>query len=731
MATERTSDGPAQPHQEVSRDVDSHGGTPHDRGDDANASPGQGPAHGEMPDSHAQSRNADAAMQEIEVWSGLSAPSEAPEVVRQMTVRVLTERIKLLGINKSGAYEHYSVLLTKGFPIPPYEIAILDLVRSRFPNLRSYHEIGSGLGTLPLMLAHDGFASVGVEQDERRHLTATTILRQLSADLPHIETNCRLLGASFPGAVADLDVSESMAILTDVVSSPSEAEYVRVCRGLRQYRYVLLDLQRFFYKRTEPEDHDRLIRELATYGLVARPEVIDLDSEGYYRVFENRTPRTRITDIVAEEARKAGVVEGESPVPAATEERPAQMPVAMPRGDLATLPGDRLPEAVVVDAPPSISGVVLPPLPRRAPRRRFGGLLGLSALLVIGLPTLLAIAYYGFLASAQYVTTFQFAVRGPSQLAAARPSAPSSALGSATAMTPDAFVVTDYINSPQAIADVQRNMNVRAVFSAPDIDYFSRLAANADPETMQAYWKKVVWAHFDLISGNISVSVRAFTPQESFKLAEALVASSDEMFRQLNTQAQRDFVKIADDNLGRAQQQLAAAREAVLAFREQSGLVDPDKTAQAGSAIIDDLRKQLAGFQAQYASVQAASPKSPLLSGLSSQISALEAQIRKEDPLGSSAVKAVSAETLRRYQSLDLERQFAEKQYTEALSLRNEAYVTAQKQQSYLALFVAPSLPQTSLYPDRLGAIATVFLAAAVAWFIGMLVTYAVRDHLL
>lgn len=719
MATERTSDGPAQLHSE------SRGGV------DPNAPLEQNPAQGGARPEDAQSYiENDALVQGIEVWPS-APPSEASEVVRRVTVRVLTERIKLLGINKSGAYEHYSVLLAKGFPIPPYENAILDLVRRRFPNLRSYHEIGSGLGTLPLMLAYDGFASVGVEQDDRRHLTAMTILRQLSADLPHIETNCRLLGASFPGAVGDLDVSDSMAILTDVVSSPSEAEYIRVCRGLKQYRFVLLDLQRFFYKRTESQEHDQLVRELASYGLAPRPEVIDLDSEGYYRVFENRSPRARLTDVAAEEVNKADVGDDASLAPVAESERPAQMPVAVPRGELAALPGDRRSDVAAAEPSPSVTGVVLPPLPRRAPRHRFGGMLGLSALLVIGVPTLVAVIYYGFVATSQYVTTFQFAVRGPSQLGAARPSTPSSAMSGASAMTPDAFVVTDYINSQQAIADVQRSVNVRAVFSAPDIDYFSRLSSNANLETIQAYWKKMVWAHFDLVSGNISVSVRAFTPQESFKLAETLVTSSDEMFRQLNTQAQRDFVKIADENLGRAQQQLAAAREAMLSFREQSGLVDPDKTAQAGSAIIDDLRKQLAGFQAQYASVYAGSPKSPLLAGLSSQISALEAQIRKEDPLGSSAVKAVSAETLRRYQSLDLERQFAEKQYTEALALRNEAYVTAQKQQSYLALFVAPSLPQTSLYPDRLGAIGTVLLAAAVAWFIGMLVTYAIRDHLL
>jgi capsule polysaccharide export protein KpsE/RkpR len=63
--------------------------------------------------------------------------------------------------------------------------------------------------------------------------------------------------------------------------------------------------------------------------------------------------------------------------------------------------------------------------------------------------------------------------------------------------------------------------------------------------------------------------------------------------------------------------------------------------------------------------------------------------------------------------------------------MRTQAYIMAQSQQSYLGLFSAPSLPEASLYPDRPRAIATVILAAALAWFIGMLIVYAVRDHLM
>ena len=184
--------------------------------------------------------------------------------------------------------------------------------------------------------------------------------------------------------------------------------------------------------------------------------------------------------------------------PAELKTAPAQ-PVVQVQGEAAVAP---------------MRATRLPSMPRRAKPRRFGGWLGLSALLVIGLPSLLAIAYYGFIASKQYVTSFQFAVRGPSQAALAKSSG-GSAMTSAGAMSPNSFVVTDYINSPQAIMDVERSLDLKEIFSRPDVDFWARLQLPVFTEDLTKYWNNMVSARFDLISGNITVAVRAFSPADS------------------------------------------------------------------------------------------------------------------------------------------------------------------------------------------------------------------------
>ena len=661
--------------------------------------------------------------------AGASESSRAPEIVRRATVRVLGERIRLLGTDRSGAYDHYNLQLERGFPIPSYELAILDLIRSKYPGFRSYHEIGSGLGTLPFMLAHDGFASVGVEREVRRHLTATTILRDLSTTLPHVEKNCRLIGAEFPDAVADLDVSESFGILTDFVSTRSREDYIKLCRGLGRYRYVIMDLQRFCRKRETEREYEILIDELLDFGLFLCDDVIDLGSVGYYRLFECRgtvdrpqaiqvrekaSPKSEVLERLQSDAQMTPTAQPSAASQELVSVASDNMSVQAPKGELAA----------------ELPRMMLPPMPQRVVRRRLGGFLGISALLTIGIPTFIAIAYYGFYASNQYVTSFQFAVRGPSQAMAGHAGAAS--LGTASAMSPDSFVVTDYINSPQAIADIERKqVDVGKMYSRSSADYFARLHQGFSSEELADYWSKMVWAHFDLISGNIAVSVRAFTPQDSLNLAKAVVVTSDEMFSRLNKKVQQDALRIADDNVKAAQDKVAAARKDLLAFREKSGIVDPDRTSQADSAILDDLRKQLSVAQAQYFSLRESSPNSPVLVGLRAQITALQAQVQKEGNLRSSSMKAVTPELLAEYAGLDLERQTAEKIYAEAIGLRSQASLLAQNQQSFLALFVEPTLPQNALYPERVRGILTVALAAAAAWFVGMLLTYAVKDHLL
>lgn len=641
--------------------------------------------------------------------SGRAAEVDAAQIVQRTAARVLGDRIRLVGVQNSGAHEHYRHQLAHGLPIPPYEIKILDLIRTLFPNLSSYHEIGSGIGTLPIMLACAGFAAVGIERDEARHLTALAILRGVARDAPWVENDCRLIGAAFPEGVSDIDVSNSMAITTDIVSTQSPQEYRDVVEGLSRYRYVLMDLQRFCRKRGSAAEFDTLIDELEHLGLPLRAETIDCGQQGYYRLFEN----ARLANPYV-----AGGGNPAAPAPASIE--------SAIRGKAEPVPAEVKTGEVVS---PTATPIVLAPHPQRAKRKRFGGIVGLSALLVIGCPSLAAVVYYGFWASDQFVTNFEFAVAG----APAGGSGKSYMGMSSGAISPGAFVVTDYINSSQAVQDVEKSIDLRTMFSRSDVDFLSRLTLKANDDQLDAFWKSMVSAQFDLVSGTVTVSVRAFAPRDSLALAERIISASDNMFAALGDKAEKDAVKLADDNLARTGRRLTDARQALLAFRDKTGLLEPTKTADTNSVIVGETRKQLADVEAQYDTIRATSPRSPMLSLLRSKVIALQSQIDAMDSAKSSegVVKRVTPAELDQYERLSVEKQVAEKLYDDALQLQGKAYLAAASEKPYLALFVKPRLADTALYPDRLKSIAIVVVASMAAWLFGLLISLAVKDHLL
>jgi hypothetical protein len=222
-------------------------------------------------------------------------PACAVERVRDAVSRVLEERIARLGVLGSGAYEHYRQMLRLGFPIPNYELAALDIVRQQVPPLAAYHEIGSGIGSLPFLLALNGLRSAGIERDRRRHDTAAAIWRELAASAGVAKTECRLVYGSFPRAVARADLSRSIAIVTDFITTQTAEEREAILEGLLGYRYVLIDLRRFCLRRETRDAQLALLDELRAKGFPTPSETADPAGAEYaFALFDNALSRRRV-----------------------------------------------------------------------------------------------------------------------------------------------------------------------------------------------------------------------------------------------------------------------------------------------------------------------------------------------------------------------------------------------------------------------------------------------------
>ena len=212
------------------------------------------------------------------------------EFVREVASRTLRQRIETHGVTESGAYRHYASMLDSSELIPRYERAILDLLRDRLPPMTECHEIGSGIGTLAFLLVMSGYTALGIEKDPRRHASAEAVLRELAKDAPRIEDRCKLVEGAFPQSVEQMDVSQACAIVTDFISTQKPAQLDLIVAGLRRYRYVLMDMQRFSRRRDLRPEQLELLADLTRRGFGPCTDTIDLGEEGFYCLFENEAP---------------------------------------------------------------------------------------------------------------------------------------------------------------------------------------------------------------------------------------------------------------------------------------------------------------------------------------------------------------------------------------------------------------------------------------------------------
>jgi len=364
---------------------------------------------------------------------------------------------------------------------------------------------------------------------------------------------------------------------------------------------------------------------------------------------------------------------------------------------------------------------------------------GLFALLMIGLPTLIGIIYFGFFAADQYVSEARFAIRSQQPMAT-DPSAAtplSGLLGVPTAGLTDAQIVVDYLQSDQLLKDISDDVDLRALYSVDKADWWTRLGPDVTNEKLLDYWRWVSTVEIDPLTGIVVLTVRGFTPQDAKAVSEAALSESEKLVNRLSERSQADAVKSATEEVDSAYKRVIKALNDIQKFQETERQINPAGLAQARSDIQSKLEGTLAEFEAQLASLQKTmSQSAPTVVWLKNQIAATKAQIDAEkskatETTSGAAGKDVIAATklLSQFDKLNLEREFAEKAYLASLSTLESARMEANRQSRYLEAFVRPQLPQEPRYPNRPAMMLLVAACSIGIWLLVILIGATIWEH--
>lgn len=186
-------------------------------------------------------------------------------------------------------------------------------------------------------------------------------------------------------------------------------------------------------------------------------------------------------------------------------------------------------------------------------RRRRLRRLGIRLAIWVGLPTVLAIVYYGLIAAPQYHSVAVVAVQS-AHASVATSAAIDKVLPPATS-NQDGHIVREYILSREMVRHLVEDHDLVHRYSEMG-DWFSSLDDDAPFEEIFAYYLERTEVAYRSASGTMTLQVRAFSPEAAQAMAEAVLDESQTILDRLTAE--------------RAVQQVAQGRTALITISRPS-----------------------------------------------------------------------------------------------------------------------------------------------------------------
>ncbi|MDP4023885.1 capsule biosynthesis protein [Methylobacterium sp. NEAU 140] len=336
------------------------------------------------------------------------------------------------------------------------------------------------------------------------------------------------------------------------------------------------------------------------------------------------------------------------------------------------------------------------------------------------LPTLLGAVYYGLIASDQYVTEAQFAIR-PAVGSAdkATPDAIGTNAGTPNPMiAQDTLITYEYIRSQPMLEAITAKLPIREWYGRDSIDYFSRFDPEKPIEKFQRYWRRRVDADVESQSGVMSLTVSAFDPAEALAIAQAVMKEAERMVNSLSANARNDALAESARELTIAQERVTKVEREMRDLRNQDGVLDAKKENEATIKLVGELRAARINLAVQLAIGQRdLGPEARRIVDIKQQIRDLDANIARIEKTSASQdpeQKRLLSDALTRSEALEHKRKVAEKYLEQVRAAHERARILAARQVEYFSSIVEPVKAESSTEPRRLLMISLITAGSAV-----------------
>jgi len=350
--------------------------------------------------------------------------------------------------------------------------------------------------------------------------------------------------------------------------------------------------------------------------------------------------------------------------------------------------------------------------------------------LTVVLPTILAVLYYGFIASNVYVSESQFVVRSPDKPTASGLGVILKTAGFSNA-NDEIYSAQAYVFSRDALRAINRNDAFRTAYSRPSISFFDRFNPTGwfgSFEDLYLYYRNKVVIEHDTVSSISTLRVRAYTAEDAVKFNRELLEMAEATVNRLNVRGRQDLVRFAQTEVDEAEGKSRSAAMNLARFRNVSGVVDPERQATVQLQMISKLQDELIASRNQLMQFRAFAPANPQVPVLRTKIAGLTRDIESELNKVAGGNRSLSAAAAQ-YQRYQLESEVADKQLAGAISSLQDARNEARRKQAYVERISQPNSPDSAVEPRRLRGIIATLIFGLIAYGIVSMLMAGIREH--
>jgi BexC/CtrB/KpsE family polysaccharide export inner-membrane protein len=331
--------------------------------------------------------------------------------------------------------------------------------------------------------------------------------------------------------------------------------------------------------------------------------------------------------------------------------------------------------------------------------RRFTPSLLFSATVL--LPLLVGAIYNYGIASDRFVSTASFVVR-ENQSGGGVISLMGG--GGFSRSDDNSYAVKEYIESRDAISEINNDGYLSKIFASQQLDLFSRfpdVITGGTGEDFYKHFQHYVDVDFDVSTGITTLNVQAFSPEEAHEVGKRLVVASENLINGLNTRSQKDATRFAESLVTEAKQQLQVTQNALTDFRNKTNILSADAEVDVSSALIANLLEGITKVDTEISQTVASAAQSPKLNELRLRRDALSEQLGKLRK-GLAGGDGSIAKKMEQFEAVSLQQKLAEKNLISAEAALLKARQKAATGKLYLDSVVSSNIPDKSGYPRRL-----------------------------